>query len=264
MPNIALDDPRPLPTWLKIGVSLAAVLHLAVFVCMALGASSGTAVPWFTPMGPSPAEGPQFVRPITDKAVPYYLEPLRMTHNYHFLTNSTAQPSVYFEVHLKDKAGQRIKTVKFPDDKANSWVRHRQQLLAQGLAGDQPVPPPQGEVIGAPGQRAEMQVWLTHEEIKRILKTEPPPATNDNELHLRKVAQHLVPRERMVMTASDWSLTLAKAYARYLCKLHHAEKAEIIRHSREPWHPVFLLMPQDAPIPPNETIICNFGEFTRD
>src|SRR5262249_20824891 len=229
MPNIALDDPRPLPPWLKIGVSLVATLHLTVFVCWAVGASSGTAVGWFTPMGPSPAEGPQFVRPITDNVVPYYLDPLRMTHNYHFATNHTAQPAVYFEVHLKDKTGQLLKTLKFPNDKANPWVRHRQQLLAQGLAQDQPVPPPQGEVIGPAGQRVEMMVWLNSDEIKRVLQVEPPPATNQNELHLRKVAQHLVPRERPVMTASEWSLTLAKAYARYLCRTHHADKAEFVR-----------------------------------
>jgi hypothetical protein len=260
MPNIALDEPRPLPPWLKIGVSLAVILHLAVFVCLALGADSGD---WPTPFGADRAWGPQFARTINENTLPGYLQPLRMTHNYHFDTNRTSQPDVFFEVHLKDKAGQRIKTLKFPDEKANPWIRHRHQLLAHGLIQDRPVPPIQGEVIGPAGQRVEMMVWLTNDEIKRVLQVEPPPATNENELHLRKVAQHLVPRERPVMTASEWSVTLAKAYARYLCRVHHADKAEFVRHSRDAWLPAFVMVP-NAPIPPNDKLACNFGEFTRD
>ena len=260
MANIALDDPRPLPVGVTIAGSVAVGLHLAVIGCLALGAQSG---PWPTPMGPSMAEGPQFVKPLTDVAVPNYLQPLRMTHNYHFMTNSLAQPGVYFEVHLKDKSGQRLRTVKFPDDKANPWVRHRQQLLAQGLAQDQPVPPPQGELIGAAGQRVEMMVWLTPDEIKRIVRSDVPQPAGDNELYLRKVAQHLVPRDRPVMTASDLSLTLAKSYARYLCRTQRAASAEVIRHTREAWQPSFLFIPREG-VPPNDKLVCNFGEFTRD
>ena len=260
MPNIALDKPRPLPTWLKVGGSIVVVLHLVAIACHVLGAQSG---PWLAPMGPSMAEGPEFVKPVVEVAYPYYLQPLRMTHNYHFETNRTAQPGVFLEIHLKDKAGQRIKTVKLPDDKANPWIRHRQQLLAQHMAQDQPVPPPQGEVIGPAGQRVEMNVWLMNEEIKRILRTEPPEGAGGAELHLRKVPQHLVPRERPVMTPSDLSLTLARSYARHLCRTHQATSAEVIRHTREPWQPVYLIVP-NVPIPPNDTLICNFGEYTRD
>lgn len=242
MANIALDEPRPLPTWLKIGGSVVVIMHLVVFACLALGSQSG---PWPTPMGPSMAEGPQFVRPVVDLALPNYLQPLRMTHNYHFMTNNTSQAGVYFEVHLKDKAGTRIKTLKFPDEKANPWIRHRQSLLAQGLAQDQSVPPPQGEVIAAAKQKVEMMIW------------EP----SDNELRLKRIPQHLVPRDRPVMTPSEWSLTLAKTYARFLCRLHHADTAEIVRHSRDAWQPGYLFIPT---IPPNETLVCNFGEYSRD
>ena len=242
MPNIALDVPPPLPLPLKIGIGIGVGVHLLIITALVLGAPSGE---WYTPMGPSMAEGPQFVKPVTEVAVPYYLEPLRQTHNYHFMTNNTEQPGVYFEVKLKDKDGQVLKTLKFPDEKAQPWVRHRQQLLAQGLAQDQPVPPPQGEIIG----RVEFTIW----------DSEP----GSQELLLKKVPQRLVPRDRPVMMPSDWSLTLAKSYARYLCRTQHAAKAEIIRHTREAWQPSYLLIPREA-IPPNDKLVCNFGEYARD
>ncbi|MCI0681361.1 MAG: hypothetical protein L0Y71_04590 [Gemmataceae bacterium] len=244
MPNIAFDAPRPLPLALKILGSAVVGVHLLIIAALALGAPSGE---WYTPMGPSMAEGPQFVRPVTDVAVPGYLEPLRLTHNYHFASNHTAQAGVYFEVHLKDKDGQRIKTFKFPDDKALPWIRHRQQLLAQGLAQDQPVPPPQGEVLPGLQNKVELTIW------------EP----GDQEMRLKRVPQHLVPRDRPVMMPSEWSLTLAKSYARYMCGAHHAAAAEIVRHTRDSWQPGFLFIPREA-IPPNDTLVCNFGEFTRD
>lgn len=259
MPNIALDAPRPLPLPLKIAVGAGVGVHLLVITALVLGAPSGE---WYTPMGPSMAEGPQFVKPIAEAAMPYYLEPLRLTHNYHFMTNNTSQPGVYFEVHLKDKDGQRIKTLTFPDDKAQPWIRHRQQLLAHGLAQDQPVPL-QGEVLGAPGKRAELTVWLTNEEIQRLLKAEAPQAGDGGELHLKRIPQHLVPRDRPVMMPAEWSLALAKSYARYLCRTHHAASAQIVRHTRDAWQPGYLFIPRDA-IPPNDKLVCNFGETTRD
>ena len=242
MPNIALDGPRPLPFWLKIAGSVAVGLHLFVIAAWVLGAPSG---PWSTPMGPSMALGPQFVKPFNDATLPGYLQPLRMTHNYHFETNQLAQPGVFFEVHLKDKNGQRFKTVKFPDEKSNYWVRHRQQLMAQGLAQDQLVPPPQGEVVSAPNKRVELAIW------------EP----GENEMRLKKVAHHLVPRDRPVMTASEWSLVLAKAYARYQCRVHNAASAEVVRHTREAWQPGYLFIPT---IPPNDELVCNFGDTRRE
>lgn len=243
MPNIALDAPRPLPLWLRIAVGAAVGVHLLVIIAQVISAPSGE---WYTPMGPSMAEPPQFVKPITEAAVPAYLEPLRLTHNYHFATNRTSRPGVYFEVHLKNKDGQRIKTLRFPDEKVNPWVRHRQELLAQGLAEDEPVPPPQGEIIG----RVEFTIWDL-------------PDQGSQDLRLKKVPQHLVPRDRPVMMPSPWSLTLAKSYARYLCRTEHAAAAEIVRHTRDPWQPGYLLIPREA-IPPNDTLVCNFGEQTRD
>ena len=244
MPNIALDAPPPLPLPLKIAIGAGVGVHLLIIVALALGAQSG---PWPSPVGPSEAPGPQFVQPLTEVAVPYYLEPLRLTHNYHFATNNTAQPGVYFEAHLKDKAGQRIKTLRFPDDKAQPWVRHRQQLLAQGLGQDQPVPQPQGDVLAGAQKRVELTIW------------EP----GDQEMHLKRVPQHLVPRDRPVMMPSEWSLALAKSYARYLCRTEHAHSAEIVRHSRDAWMPSYLFIPREG-IPPNDKLVCHFGEYTRD
>jgi hypothetical protein len=246
MPNIALDAPRPLPLVLKIAISTAVVIHLGIFACLVLAAPSGE---WYTPMGPSMAEGPQFAKPIVQAAMPVYLEPTRMTHNYHFMTNNTEQPGAYFEVHMKDKAGNRIKTLKFPDEKANPWIRHRQQLLAQGLAQDQPVPPPQAEVLPGLQKKTEMTIW------------EQQPG--DQGLRLKRVPQHLVPRDVPVMMPSEWSLTLAKSFARYLCRTEHAASAEIVRHTRDAWQPSYLLIPREA-IPRNDKLVCNFGEYARD
>ena len=37
-----------------------------------------------------------------------------------------------------------------------------------------------------------MTVWLTNDEIKRILNVETGPAASENELYLKKIPQHLV------------------------------------------------------------------------
>src|ERR1051325_9289805 len=78
---------RPLPLWLKAAGSGFAVWHLLAIALLALEARSG---PWFVSRigGPSEAEGPKFAQVVTSNAtLPYYLEPLRMTHNYHFNSN---------------------------------------------------------------------------------------------------------------------------------------------------------------------------------
>ena len=106
-----------------------------------------------------------------------------------------------------------------------------------------------------------MTVWLTQDEINRLGKTPPSQAASEPELRLRKLQQHLVPRDRPVMMPSEWSLTLAKSYARYLCRTYDAQSAEIVRHTREPWQPGYLFLPQ---MPPNEKLVCTFGEFSRD
>ena len=69
-------------------------------------------------------------------------------------------PNAFFEVHLKDEQGQVLTTLKFPDDNANFWVRHRQNLLARALADDQQVEASGGERVAAPGHKApSLFIW---------------------------------------------------------------------------------------------------------
>src|SRR5438094_425610 len=124
------SPPLRLPFALKVAGSVFAVGHLLLIGLYALAAESG---PWPYNNGPSTSPGPQFATTIIwDVAYPLYLRPLRLTNDYHFASNRPAEYAVYFEVVLKYEYGE-VKTLKFPDDKANPWVRHRQQLLAQQL-----------------------------------------------------------------------------------------------------------------------------------
>jgi hypothetical protein len=243
MPNIALDGPRPLPTWIKIVGSVVIAVHFLAIGGVVVNARSG---PW---LANTFFPGPQFAAPIDEAASPYLLA-LRMTHTYRFRVDRP-MPSVYFEAHLKDGNGQPLKTLRFPDAKANFWVRHRQQLLADGLFGDAPVPPPQGERLGAPPKT----IWEPAEK-QMVLKTVP---------------EHLVPRSGQVMSPSDWSLLVAKSYAQHLCRIHGAASAEIVRHSRDIVLPPTLLPPpppgkdrSEAPPALFEELVFNFGVYRRE
>src|SRR6516162_2877592 len=124
---------KPLPRWLGVLASAAIVFHLLAIVVLVLGASSG---PWPTPFGSSLATGPAFALPAGEAVTKRYLEPIKMTHNYHFMRNRPGQPGVFFEVRLKDESGKLLNTVRIPDPRANFWVRHRQSILAQQPADD--------------------------------------------------------------------------------------------------------------------------------
>jgi hypothetical protein len=177
-----------------------------------------------------------------------YLQPLKLTHNYHFVTNHGELPGVYFKVQLKGAGGETVATLKFPEDGANPWVRHRQGLLARALGDDQPVQPAAGEFIAAPGQRVEtVQIW---------------DMAPNRTLRLKSVPQHLIPRERPVSRPSDLSLILARSYVRYLCRQYGAVSGEITRHSREPISPVILFQ-RDVPPGAADELVAQFGEMPK-
>src|SRR5438132_14179943 len=90
--------PRPLPTGLIRVGSLALFLHFLAVGVLVLSAASG---PWPTRFGESLALGPTFAGKMNNFFTPYYLEPLRLTHNYHFSGNRVLVSAVYFEVRLK-------------------------------------------------------------------------------------------------------------------------------------------------------------------
>jgi hypothetical protein len=234
-----------LPAWLVLGGSVAVSLHLFAVIILALASPSG---PWPTPFGTSMAAEPAFAQRISTVTTRSYLAPLKMTHNYHFATNRPVSPGVYLEVRLKDATGEILQVVRIPDKKANFWVRHRQTLLAQALADDQPIEPRPGEVIPAPHQQVqEITIW---------------DLNADRTLRLRSVPEHLVPRDRPVSRPSPWSLLLARSYGRYLCRVHNASSAELLRHTREPILPAIMFLDET---PPNtfDELIANFGEFPR-
>lgn len=231
------------PHWLVILGSIAIVFHLTAVVFGAL-------------MAPGPfsmAEGdalpaPQFARAVDGMTRPVYLNPIKFTHNYHFLTNAPSVPGVEFEVHLKDSAGKELTTLQFPDKNANVWVRQRQGLLARNLGNDIPAAPPLSEEIPAPNQPVEMvQIW---EESNRKLR-------------LKSVPRHLVPRDQMALQPSDWSMLVARAYVRYLCRTHGAASGEIVRIHQDPIPPVVLSM-DSVQSGAFDKVASTFGEFTAD
>jgi hypothetical protein len=238
------NAPRPLPMPLIVVGSVCAVGHLLAIGMLALAAPSG---PWPTNFGASDSPGPKFASKFSEQVtVPYYFMPLRMTHNYHFNSNRPAQFAAYFEVQLKNEQGIVFKTLKFPDDKANFWVRQRESILAQGLAEDQPVQLGT-EVIAAPGKAMPtIEIWENGK---------------DGVLKLTQKPQNDVPRNQQVVKPSEWSKLLAQSYMRHLCREYGAHSAELIRHSRE------LIMPSDLYVPRPEAFIelkSNFGEYRRE
>jgi hypothetical protein len=183
-----------------------------------------------------------------NRAISPYLSALHLTHTYHFAANQPRSPSIYFEAKLKDAQGQVVKTLKFPDDSDNFWLRYRESLLAQGLGNDQPFQRPPGtELLPAPGQKMPtVTIWDV--------------TAGDPTLKLREMDEHLVPRDRPVYRPTEWSLVLARSYARYLCREHHAAAVELIRHSREPIMPEFMFL-NEPPAEALKELVSTYGEY---
>jgi hypothetical protein len=236
---------RVLPRWVVVLATLAISFHFLAIGLFVLSAQSG---PWPSPNGPDMVSGPQFAGDLGQTLGDVYLFPLHMLHNYHFDSNRPEMPSVYFEARLKDNEGNVIETLKFPRNDLNFWARHRQRMLAQSLGDDIPVQPPRGEVIPAPGQKMrELTIW--------------EPVEGDTVLKLKKVEEHLVPRDRPVARPTRWSLLLARSYMRYLCRKYKADSVELIRHSREAIAPENLLIEQPGAF---EEMIGSFGVYRAE
>lgn len=239
--------PPPLPGWLVRVGSLAVAGHLFALGALVLAAPSG---PWPSPFGASVAIGPTFAGQIEQVTTRYYLQPLRMTHNYHFLSNRPDTTAALFEARVKDDRGNEIATVRVPAAGDSPWVRARHTLLAQGLANDEPVQAPRGEVIPAPGRRmAKVTLW------------DAPPGGGPQVL--REVDLHLVPKDRPVSRPADWALLLARSYQRHLARRYGGATVELSRHSRSPVVPALLFL--DEPPPGTfDTLVSQFGEYRRE
>jgi hypothetical protein len=190
---------------------------------------------------------PAFARALSDYLAPKYLRPLRLPVGSQMGTDRRGEAAVYFEAKLKGSDGKVI-TVKVPDDRANSWLRHRQVALARGLIPDIPVMPRPGEALAAPGQDVgNVTIW---------------DMTTPQQLTTRTIPEHLIPRDRPVSRPNDWSMVLARSYARHLCRAYGAESVELVRHTKYPIPPLALFMgepPQGA----FDELVANYGELPR-
>jgi hypothetical protein len=232
---MALSHPsRPLPLWLRVGVSLIVVGHLSIIGLNALAAPSG---PWTynigTSSGVSDAPGPVFAKSISENVSARYLHALRMTHNYHFATNKPNEFAVYFEVHLKNDMGD-VRVLKFPDEKANAWVRHRQEILAQNLVPDM-VRPPRGNKRVAPKGQESPKVEVFVPEAPLVIRLKLVDENDDIFSN---------PQDQ----PSPWTKALVQSYLRYLCRENNVPTAELVRYSRRTVLPSDLYAPRPADI----------------
>lgn len=246
MPPASPISAVPVPRWLVVLGSLLIVFHLGSVGLAALAAPSG---PWPGPEGASLATPPQFAFSAHRGVLPY-LQAVKLDNNYHFPSNRTEQDGVRLEVRLKDDAGQDLATVQVPDENANAWVRHRQSLLVRALASDENVAPPPGEAIAAPNREVrKVAIW---------------DMAGPQQLRLKPVEEHLIPRDHPVMRPSDYGMLLIRSYARHLCREHQAAVAEVVRQHQNPIQPI-VLFPQEVQLPPDAflPVTSNYGELPR-
>lgn len=227
------EEPRLPPRWVQAAASIAIGIHLLAIVAKVLAAPSG---PWPTPDGGAERVHPPMFAQQINATTLRYLAQLNLTHNYHFSENlpNLATPNVRFEVRLREQAGKEMAVLEFPDPGANALVRHRQLVFARGLDDDQPVRPPEGTLVPAPGQQPPTaRIWKRDE---------------DNKTTLTTVELHKLPRTEPAFAPSEWSLILARSLARSLCRTHAAASAEVIRYNAPPFFPG--LWAPDANPPP--------------
>jgi hypothetical protein len=260
------DPPRALPRWLVVTGSVVIAAHLLAVGALVLAAPSG---PWFVPQAgiPDMALPPQFAAAVNDVTAPNYLFHVKLIHNYHFASNRTGLPGATLTVRVKDRNGKVLKTLKLPDENANPWIRHRQELLARALADDVPQMPPEGVRLAAVGgKEREVKIWMPESETTLRLHTLPEHKLH-RVLHDLREQKKLPPNENLARP-SDWALLLAHSYARHLCHEYDAAKAELIRTTQMPVSPAVLMLPGPQSGPPSpmlypRTLTANFGELPR-
>lgn len=258
-----------LPTWLVVAGSAAILYHFVGIIIPILDIPSG---PWASQGGERFGDPPHFAHSASNLAI-LQEDYFRIACSFHFDSNRPAStPGVEFEVRLKDADGKALKTLRFPDPSANTWVRHRQEVLARALAPDLPVPPQEGEVLAPPGGKVPtLAIWLLqNENIDKPSMPPPPPSSEEGVLRLESVPLHLIPRNRDVWRPSDWALILVRSYSRYLCRTYGAASAEVVRLTRSSVSPAVLFGNQVAPNEPNnpysmvfEDLIATFAEVPQ-
>ncbi len=246
MPLITTNKTYDVPRWLLVAASGLIAFHLLALTVRVLAADSG---PWPNMEGSNMAAAPRFAFNMYQSLPGDYLKTLQMTHNYHFTSDRPARTGIYLEARLKDKDGNEIARLKLPEDGAGFWLRHRQELLAEKLGNDEPVPVPMSERVPAPNRPVEMvTIWDEYENRKmRLKKVELNSLIGSNRPHIRP---------------SELAMLYARAYARYLCREHGAASVEIIRHHQDPIPPG-VLFDDNLPAGAFDEAVSNFGEFPR-
>lgn len=228
--------------WLLGGISAWILWHFVAILGAALGARSG---PWPVNGELGWATPPQFAQEIASVSGSY-LWALNLTSDYHF-PSDRPQLASRFEVRLRDDAGNEFEVLQFPDPAANTFVQHRQSLLADGLAADMAVEAPPGEFVPAPNQPVRTVVYWNFEE--------GPTGV------LRTIEEHLIPRDQEVTGPTDWALLLARSYSRYLCRTRGAASAEIVRYTKDAIPPDVLFADSPPPAAVFDAAAASFGVF---
>jgi hypothetical protein len=249
--------PKTLPSSIVAVLSLCVVGHFFAVGAHVLAARSG---PWLVPnfFTPSMAEGPTFATMIDQTTYRYYLQPLGMTGDFSYTSDRVDQPDVYFEARLRNEHGEVVKKLRFPSPEDSVWLRQCYSLLAEGLGGDAPVPVQQMVQIPAPGQESpRIKVWN-------------PPVPMEKKLVLLETEQHKVKSlmkdpSMQLSKPREWTLLLARSYARHLCRQEKVASVELVRYSRDPIMPVVLLMPGDRmPAGTFDTLESQFEVYHRE
>jgi hypothetical protein len=128
-------------------------------------------------------------------------------------------------------------------------VSFRERLLAIGLADDEAVPVPRGEIIPAAGKKMPtVSYW------------DAGPDDKVGKLTTSEI--HLAPKNRELYKPRDWSLQLARSFMRHALRQEGLARAELIRHVRPAVMSAMLYM--DEPPPGTFTELVNsFGEQRR-
>jgi hypothetical protein len=233
-------DKQPLPTWLKVAGSVFVLFHLSLVGLRAFDAQSG---PWpSNEFGDQPSAPPNFVTALSEPTE-RYLSSLRLTHNYHFATNNLDFPEVKFDVKLYDQSGRLLRTLHFPDETSNPWVRHRLAMLASALFNDIDVPPVREKTPPKVEEAPTLRVWELDKDVLRIQE---------------------VPRHTLTsggFRPAPQAELIAKAYVRFQCRVHGAASGEVIRRSKAAFLPEYILVDPLRPNPFKE-VVASFGIYT--
>lgn len=218
------------PTWVMVLGSVAIAFHLLCALITTLFMPSG---PWPLPNGAnSEVLAPQFAMTAGTLIAEPYQRLLKVNYHFRFPSIRQEDNEVSFELIVRDAQGIVQARRHIPDPEAPASIRYRQSVMAHQLGNDIELPPPQGVVIPAPGQKLPtIRWWQPEGEQRLVLKQDDPNA---------------VPRNQLFRQPSPWQFIVAKSYSRFMARHHPNSKIELVRTWYEPVHPM-VLIEQSAP-----------------